>query len=1069
MAFNLEKDFEEALCNLLVEKRGWVDGILFNPSETDLLKNWANFLNETNNTRDRLNGFPLTDTEVEQLLSKIRECDSPFKANNLLLGESLSLIRDNPDDQDHLDQKITIQIFNKRAVGGGKNRYQIARQPRFKTTSDIYPSQRGDLTLLINGLPVIHIELKRSNTPLSQAYNQIRNYLYKGVFTGFFSTVQLFVAMTPEETKYFANPGERYVHDHEGLNTRFMFNFADEHNVAINDWERVGSRLLSIPMAHKMVSFYTIAEHTNHNLLVMRPYQMYAVDRIKARVSERERAGWNTGKQLGGYIWHTTGSGKTLTSYKVCTHLVNMGLADRTILVVDRLDLNEQTRFEYERFSGGIVDINEASNSESLKAQLIDTKNNKRLFITTINKLANVAKGASDYEREKLAKQRIVVIVDECHRSQFGEMMSQVKAALPCAIFFGFTGTPISSFNAKYELTTKDVFGDCIAQYTIANGIHDGNVLEFDLRQLGSFDEEALREAVAIEKAKAASTSEVFIDKRKRKIYERYMHDVAMCYPLDEETGDPEEDGIEDYVHPVQFDTDEYRRGVVGDIKKSWLETSFDSKFHAILATSSISEAVAYFHLVRELIPTLKVTAIFDPSEDYEENGLSKIDGLNDILNSYNKIYSKQYNVGTYADFKVDVMNRLAHKGSYKNIEFKREECLDLVIVVNQLLTGYDSAWVRTLYLDKYLKHEAIIQAFSRTNRLLDDDKPFGIIRYFRKPHSMKRNIEFAIRKYSGGEKVDIIVVPLAVHIAKVNAVYEEIKALFESCGHGDFARLPEDKVIRAKFVRAMNKLIRNLIAARAQGFKFEDSEMTALNPETGVVEVIELDRETGEIMSETCELTSDKLNKLLNRYIEIDHNCKNEGDYVPYDIDVHVTTLSTEKIDADYIDKKFHDYIDAVRGNASTEAQEKALDDLHSQFPYLKEDDQVLADRLIQDIQTGEFKVREGWHFGDYLNEAKNAKEEKTLLKVTSILGIDPTDVRKLRQSHPTEVEIDAYGRYDAILKQVNRVSAKEELSKALGTEIKSKDIMRLANVLLRRYVLIGAFDVDEVLRGEI
>ncbi len=1069
MAFNLEKDFEDALTNLLVEKKGWVDGVLFNPDETDLVDNWKNYLNETNNSRDRLNGYPLTDSEMEQLLAKIRACDTPFKANGLLLGESLPLVRDNRDDFEHLGKTITIQIFNKRAVGGGKNRYQIARQPQFKTTNDVYPAQRGDLMLLINGLPVIHIELKRSNTPLSQAYGQVRNYLYKGVFSGFFSTVQLFVAMTPEETKYFANPGEQYVHEHEGLNTKFMFNYAGENNVAINNWEEIGSRLLSIPMAHKMVSFYTIAEHANHNLLVMRPYQMHAVDKIEARVSEKARSGWKTKNQLGGYIWHTTGSGKTLTSYKACTHLASLGMADRTLLVVDRLDLNEQTKLEYERFSGGIVDINEASSSESLKAQLVNAKNGKRLFVTTINKLANVAKDATSFELERLANQRIVIIVDECHRSQFGEMMSQVKAALPYAIFFGFTGTPIGSFNAKGELTTKDIFGDNIAKYTIANGIHDGSVLEFDLRQLGSFDEEALREAVALEKAKAKDAAEVFADERKAKVYERFMHDVAMCYPLDEETGEPEKPGIEDYVRSAQYDTDAYRRAVVGDIKKSWTETSFNSKFHALLATSSIAEAVAYFNLVRELMPNLKVAAIFDPSEDYGVNGLGKIAGLTDILAFYNATFSKRYDIKTYADFKVDVMNRLAHKGVYRNIEFKPQECIDLVIVVDQLLTGYDSAWVRTLYLDKYLKHEAIIQAFSRTNRLLDDDKPFGIIRYFRKPHSMKRNIEFAIRKYSGGEKVDVVVVPLTIHVAKMNAAFEEIQSLFESSGYGDFSRLPEDKVIRAKFVKAMNELIRNLTAARAQGFSFENSEMTSIDPETGALEVFELNRETGEIMNETCSLTPETLQKLVKRYEEVDSREHEKGDYVPYDIDVHVMTLSTEKIDADYINKKFHDYINAVTENAPTEAQEKALDELHSQFPYLKEDDQILADRLIQSIQAGTFEVRDGWLFSDYLNEAKNAKEEETLLKVIGILRMDPENVRKLRHSCPTESDLDAYGRYTAVLNQINHEAAKEGLSEALNQRVKGKDVMRLSDALLRRYLLMGEFEVEEVLKEEL
>lgn len=1052
MGFAYESDFEDALCKMLTESKGWVDGVIMYPTEADLIDNWARIVFENNNTAERLNGCPLTPGEVEQMVAQVRAADTPTKANEFLIGETICIVRDNPDDTSHLGATVALKIFDKMSVGGGKSTYQIARQPRLEPAEPVQRPGRGDVMLLINGLPVIHIELKRTGGYVADAKGQIRNYLAKNVFRGLFGLVQMFVAMTPEEAVYFANPGYAYVAEHRELPEKFMFHYADEANRRLDDWAQVASRLLSIPSAHKMVALYTIVKREKDQLIIMRPYQMHAVDAIAARIGEKD---WDDFDQRGGYVWHTTGSGKTLTSYKAATHVANLSLADKVVLVVDRVDLNKQTVEEYEDFSNGLVDVGQASSGAGLLRLLADPGNGANLIVTTVNKLDGAEARARDTDRARLDGQRIVVVVDECHRSTTGDMMRASKELLPHGLFFGFTGTPIGEFNIKNGLTTMDVFGGCIAKYTIANGIHDESVLEFDVVGVSIFEEEELRGAIALDRARAATEEEAMADPAKRRIYEKFMHDLPMAFELDDETGRAVASGIEDYIPRAQYDTDAYRESVVADIKKSWTGTSANGRFHAMFATSSIQEAIAYKRLIAREMPDLRCTCVFDPSEDYGAHGVLKGEALAEMVAEYDKLYNMRFTVETYAAFKEDVMDRLAHKRSYKNIDARPDLQIDLVIVVDQLLTGYDSAWVRTLYLDKYLEHERIIQAFSRTNRLLDSTKPFGIIRYYRKPHSMRRNIEYAIRKYSGGEQVDVIVSPVTEHVRGVNAALAEIRRIFENEGVGDMSELPERHEARAAFVGAMNELTRNLTAAAAQGFKLEAGLAAFVDPETGEVDEV------------TCDLDTDTLEILLKRYEEVPRrDGENErSESIPYDIDTHVMTLAKEKIDADYMERKFHDYLLAIGRGAPSEEQQAALDDLHSEFPKLSADDQKLADRLIHEIQVGALEVREGWRFSDYLNEQRNRVEEACLAEITALLGEDIEAARELRRASPTEENVDEFGRYARLRETVDKAGARERMAAAAGRPVKGKDVMRVADRLLKRYAVHGAYDVAAAL----
>ena len=302
MVFNKEADFEQALIGLLKTK-GWEDKVLKNYTEAELIRNWADILFENNRGIDRLNDYPLTDGEMQQIIEQIEVLKTPLRLNGFINGGSVAITRDNPDDVAHFGKEVSLKIYERREIAAGQSRYQIAQQPKFPTKSKIMNDRRGDLMLLINGMPVIHIELKKSGVPVSQATNQIEKYAGEGIFTGLFSLVQIFVAMNPDETKYFANPGP------EGkFNSDFYFHWADFNNEPINDWKQIGSTLLSIPMAHQLIGFYTVADDSDGVLKVMRSYQYYAANAISDKVSKTK---WEGNNQLGGYIWHTTGSGNS--------------------------------------------------------------------------------------------------------------------------------------------------------------------------------------------------------------------------------------------------------------------------------------------------------------------------------------------------------------------------------------------------------------------------------------------------------------------------------------------------------------------------------------------------------------------------------------------------------------------------------------------------------------------------------------------------------------------------------------------------------------------------------------
>jgi len=1047
MVFSKESDFEAALIKILSEK-GWEKEVLKNYSEQDLLRNWANILFDNNRDIDRLNDYPLTDSEMQQILEQIENLRTPLKLNGFINGKSVSIVRDNPDDKLHFGKEVSLKIYDRREIAAGQSRYQIVQQPKFPTKSKLLNDRRGDLMLLINGMPVIHIELKKSGVPVSQAYHQIEKYAHEGIFRGLFSLVQIFVAMEPNETVYFANPGP------DGkFNPDYYFHWADFNNEPINEWDKVASTLLSIPMAHQLIGFYTVADDSDGVLKVMRSYQYFAASAISDKVAKTK---WEGNNQLGGYVWHTTGSGKTMTSFKSAQLIASSKDADKVIFLMDRIELGTQSLKEYRGFADENESVQATENTGVLITKLKSTAPADTLIVTSIQKMSNIkdeAGGLNASDIEYINHKRIVFIVDEAHRSTFGDMLITIKTTFPRAIFFGFTGTPIQEENQKKKNTTTTVFGNELHRYSIADGIRDKNVLGFDPYKVLTFKDKDVRRVVALEKAKAQTEEEAISDPAKSKVFYKYMdaEQVGMVGHYDKQGNYIK--GIEDYIPSVQYQTEEHTTTVVKDILENWVNLSHNSKFHAIFATSSIPEAINYYRMIKDLKPDLKITALFDPNIDNSGGVAFKEEGLAEIIDDYNKKYEQDFSISTFAKMKKDIAARLAHKKPYERIANTPEKQIDLLIVVDQMLTGFDSKWINTLYMDKILYYENIIQAFSRTNRLFGPDKPFGTIRYYRKPHTMERNINAAVKLYSGDKPLGLFVPRLVENLQEMNDIYAEIAELFAGAGVENFERLPKETAVCRKFAKLFKEFNDYLEAAKIQGFKWEQT--TYLNVETG----------------EVIEMTVDEKNYLVLvlRYKELfgggDDSSEGGDEDIPYDLVGYITEIDTGRIDSDYMNSRFEKYMKLLNlEGVSQEELEQAETELHKTFATLSQEEQKYANIFLHDIQRGDVAVSEGKTLRDYITDYLSKAKNDQIHRVAVALGLDEAKLRNIMSLQLNSSNINEFGRYDDLKKTVDKAKAKAYFEKVEGTKIIPPKVNVKVDNLLREFILNGGFEIETV-----
>lgn len=1046
MVFNKELDFEKALIRVLCTK-GWESEIIKNPTEEDLIKNWANILFENNRNINRLGDYPLTRTEMNQIIDQIINLRTPLQLNSFINGKTVAIKRDNPDDKLHYGKEVSLKIYDRDEIAAGQSRYQIVEQPILKTKSKLVNDRRGDLMLLINGMPVIHIELKKSGIPISEAEEQIRKYAYEGVYTGIYSLVQIFVAMNPEESVYYANPGP------DGkFNENYYFHWADFNNEPINNWKDVASTLLSIPMAHQLIGFYTVADSSDGVLKVMRSYQYYAASAISDKVSKTK---WDEGNQRGGFIWHTTGSGKTMTSFKSAELIANSKDADKVIFLTDRLELGTQSLKEYKGFADCEDYVQATENTRVLISKLTSEDPKDTLIVTSIQKMSNIKyeeDGLNERDIQKISSKRLVFIVDEAHRSTFGEMLFTIKTTFPNALFFGFTGTPIQTENQKKNNTTAMVFGNELHRYSIADGIRDKNVLGFDPYMVKTYKDGDIRKAVALEQAKAKTEEEVFTDPKKEKKYYQYMDSSYIQMAGHEESGKYKK-GIEDYVSNSQYTTEQHQRAVVSDVIEHWNTYSRNSKFHAIFATSSITEAIKYYQLFKEMKPSLRVTCLFDPNIDNKGGFEYKEEGLKEILDDYYKLYGSKYDMAKHAEFKKDVAFRLAHKENHKGIERTPEKQLDLLIVVDQMLTGFDSKWVNTLYLDKVIEYESIIQAFSRTNRLFGNDKPFGVIRYYRKTNTMDRNIKDAVKLYSGDKPLELFVDKLPKNLEGINTTYKEIKELFTSEGIKDFEKVPDDNAVSAKFVSLFNDFNVYLDAAKVQGFIWDKEVYIYNNPATE------------EHKEYHVYVTKREYDALLQRYKELSPGNGGDGgeEIIPYDLKSYIIEIDSEKIDSDYMNSRFRKYLKELNKGSSPEVVEKALSELHQSFASLSQEDQKYANIFLHDVQSGEIDVQEDKTLRDYINEYKyNAKNDQTH-KFAETFGLDEGKLRAMMELNLNELNINEFGRLDDLKKSVDKQKARAYFESVEGAKVLPHKVNIRMDSLLRKFILSGGFELGK------
>lgn len=1061
--FKTEAQFEQAFIEVLTHK-GWEPEILKNKTEADLLQNWASILFENNRQRDRLNDVPLTDTEMQQIIEQIKELKTPLKLNGLINGKTVAIKRDNPADTLHMGKEVSLKIYDRQEIAAGQSRYQIVQQPKFERGSPLRNDRRGDVLLLINGMPVIHIELKRSGIPVSQAVNQIEKYSKEGVFNGLFSLIQVFVAMEPNEAKYFANPGL------DGkFNPDYQFNWADFNNEPMNHWKDIASTLLSIPMAHQLIGFYTVADDTDGVLKVMRSYQYYAANAISDKVA---KTNWqqlgsaaNNPDRLGGYVWHTTGSGKTMTSFKSAQLIAQSKDADKVIFLMDRIELGTQSLAEYRNFAGDGEDVQATENTHVLITKLKSTAPADTLIVSSIQKMSNIFEEVDDEgtatnsaDIEKIRAKRLVFIIDEAHRSTMSGgkenkegMLVRIKKTFPKALFFGFTGTPIHDENQVNSNTTADVFGNELHRYSIADGIRDGNVLGFDPYKICTFKDKGLRQAVALEQAKADSVADAMSTAAKKKKFNYFMNDVLMAGHKDA-TGKYIK-GIEDYVPKEQYLTADHQEKVVEDILAEWDVLSQGNKFHAILATNSIAEAIDYYRRLKAAKPELKVSALFDPNIDNDGSGdrdpTFKGDALDEIMADYNARYGQDFDFARHAAFKKDLAARLAHKKPYERIHTEPSKQLDILIVVDQMLTGFDSKWLNTLYLDKVIKYQNIIQAFSRTNRLFGPDKPHGIIRYYRYPHTMEQYINDAVKLYSGDRPIGLFVDKLESNLKAMNELVADITELFVSAGVENFEKLPDDIETCAQFAKLFNTFSQHLEAAKVQGLHWEQSVYSPTENDVEHEVTLAIDEQT--------------YLSLVLRYKELvakgDGGGAGGGD-VPFDISGYLTEIDTGKIDADYMNSRFDKFLKELNQHQDPASIESTLNELHKSFASLTQSEQKYAKLFLHDLQRGDAQLIEGHTFRDYINTYKDNAENAQLNAVANALGLDKERLIALMADSVNDKNLNDFGRFDALKDSVNKAKAKIYFEKQDGVIIPPFKLNIRIDQFLKQFILAQTDD---------
>lgn len=765
----LEQTIEEKLITQLTQgKSQWT----YRPDLNDENKLWDNIrqILERGN-KEQLDGEPLTDSEFEQVKNQLSFATF-YDAAKWIAGENgvahVSVQRDT--------KTVQLTVLKRDDIAGGSSVYEVINQYRALKDDecDIHDqNRRFDVSLLINGIPLIHIELKNRQHSYMDGFRQIKKYIREGKFTGVFSAVQMFVVSNAVDTKYFAAASE------EQLNEKFLSGWEDTANTPVTDYLKFASQVLKIPEAHQMVMKYVVLDQEDKKLLLLRPYQIHAIEAV-GKASRQGKSG---------YIWHTTGSGKTMTSYKTARNLlIDIPSIEKTIFLIDRKDLDMQTTQAFQSYANNdVVDVDETDNVGDLINKL--KNQNQQVIVTTIQKLSIAIKkrlqeGTPAYNRIK--NLRIAFVVDECHRAVTPRMQRLLSQFFRNSLWYGFTGTPrfdVNAYPTEGDLprTTDQLYGECLHKYTVKEAIRDEAVLGFQTEHLGAKD------------LKKDDENENLA------IYETETHMLQVLDTI---------------------------------INKSREKLGFANgrgkTYEALLTVNSIQRAQAYYDLLKKVkagktsieiseetkrvlpdFPKFAITYSVSSDDDSESADLN-VPKMQESLNDYNAMFGTKYGIGEIKGYNANLNDRLARKKSkYKS----RDEQLDLVIVVNRLLTGFDAPCLSTVFMDRQPMHpHDIIQAFSRTNRLFDKPKTAGQIVTFQSPHKFKKAVDEALILYSAGGQASVLAPDWDTVLAEFRKSLAYVRVTAET--PDAIAALPKEGQLRfAKAFQEFDKVFANLKA----------------------------------------------------------------------------------------------------------------------------------------------------------------------------------------------------------------------------------------------------------------
>ncbi|AVQ40532.1 restriction endonuclease subunit R [Clostridium botulinum] len=780
MAYQSEAELEKHLIKQL-ESKGY-DKVKIS-TEEELIKNFRVQLNRY--SKEKFVGTPLTDKEFERVMRKI-EGKSIFEGAKIL-RDKWPLKRDDGSE-------VYIEFFNSKSWY--KNIFQVTTQ----TTVVGKYTNRYDVTLLVNGLPLVQIELKRRGVDFKEAFNQIQRYR-KHSYQGLYRYIQIFIVSNGMDTKYFSNSDRDILYTH-------TFFWTDEKNQRISKLNDFTDTFLERSFISKIIARYMIINYTEKILMVMRPYQIYAVEALINRALETNN---------NGYIWHTTGSGKTLTSFKASQILSKEPKIKKVFFLVDRKDLDSQTINEFNKFEQESVDTTDKTST--LIKQIKDV--NKPLIVTTIQKMANAIKSPR-YTKimEQYKDEKVVFIIDECHRSQFGSMHTAIEKHFKKAQYFGFTGTPILKENKSQDgRTTADLFDEMLHSYLIKDAIKDNNVLGFSVEYIstfkGQFDENDGTKVKAIDK------KEAFMDNER-------ISQIAQ------------------------------------DIIKNHNKKTKDRQYTAIFAVESIEMLVKYYDKFKELNHNLKITGIFSygANEDAEGKDEHSRDSLERIIKDYNEMFDTKYSTDTFQGYFANVSKKV------------KSGQIDILIVVNMFLTGFDSKTLNTLYVDKNLVYHSLIQAYSRTNRVYKSTKPYGNIVCYR---NLKKKTDEAIKLFSLTDNSNEVLMQSYNHYLK--AFKESVLNLYKIVPRPEDVDFIEGEKEKKEFIVAFRDLSKILIKLQTfVEFEFDEDKLL-INEQT--------------------------YQDFKSKYLAIYDSLKNDEERkasILDDIDFGIELMHTDKINVDYI-----------------------------------------------------------------------------------------------------------------------------------------------------------------------